>query len=344
VGRFFEMKVLVDYHHGNLYHSLQLLFEKRLGFEMYRPIGLEWFTNGYFKIAEPYGNAQDTIDQYLDINNRGWDTHKNLNGDYKIEDGIYHIYDPENKIHHKAITFDKFKEIEFDYILASFPTHGNWENLLRYQPKAKFIMQIGNEGQTSQSKNILCSTADFVAKPEQNFYQYHQEFDLGEFEYEPPKHTKKIKSFVISLPEPNLYFAYKNALPEFDFKSHGVGSPDGTVHGPLIPQMMRESMFGYHVKPADGYGHVIHKWMASGRPVIVRGNYYKGKMAEPLLIDGVTCIDLDKHSFEENIALIRKYSQPEEHKRMCENAYKRFHEVVNFDKEAQEIKEWLTII
>lgn len=333
------MRVLADYHHGNLYYSLHLLFEKRLGYELIRPIGHDWFDQGYFKIAEPYGNAEDTIGQYLSINDREWDSHKNLNGNYKLKDDIYHIQDPENGFQHNAVTFERFKQMKFDYIVATHPLHTNWEELLKYQPEAKFIQQVGNENQTSNATNILCSTADFKPEGHQNIIRYHQEFDVEP--YEPPTNHNKITSFVVTLPEPEIYEQYKSALPEFEFKAHGVGSPDGTVSGNTIPQLMKENAFGYHIKPLDGFGHVIHKWAFSGRPLIVRASYYKGKIAEPLLIDGVTCIDLDSHTFEENIRLIRQVSEPERHNQMCEAMYKRAKEVCNFDKEASEIKGWL---
>src|SRR5258706_14059099 len=106
------MNVLVDYHHGNLYHSLHLLFEKRLGFKLFRPIGMQWAEQGWWKVHEPYGFALDTAGQYLDINDKHWDSYKNLNGDYKLKDDIYHVYDPENKFQHKAVTLEKFKEMQ----------------------------------------------------------------------------------------------------------------------------------------------------------------------------------------------------------------------------------------
>lgn len=334
------MKILADWHHGNLYYSLHLL-AKRLGAELYRPIGTDWFTQGWWKVAEPYGNAEDTIGQYLAINNDGYIPYKNLNGDNRVEDDVYYVNDGENNFIHKAITFEKFKQMQFDIVLASHPLHGIWKDLLQYQPNAKFIQQIGNEGQTSDAENILCSTTDFKPKDYQNVITYHQEIDMNDCFYIKPTQHKAIKSFVVSMPEPEIYEMYKNALPEFDFKAHGVGSPDGTVSGSLIPQMMRDSAFGFHNKLADGFGVVIHKWFANGRPVITRASYYKGKMAEPLLTDGITCIDLDKHSFEENLELIRYWSEPDNHIKMCQSAYDRFKEVVDFDREASEIKVWL---
>ncbi len=315
-----------------------------MGWELYRPIGTDWLTNGYWRVAEPYGNAPDTVGQYLGIEQRKYEPYVFLNGDYKLTDEVYHTYDPEGQFQHKSITFETFKEMQFDYIVASHPLHNVWEGLLKYQPKAKFIMQLGNEGQTTKATNVLCSAADFVPESHQKVVRYHQEFDLSEYIATAPTNHQAIKSFVVSLPEPETYQLYKNALPEFDFKAYGVGSPDGTIHGGLIPEMMRGSAFGYHVKPQDGYGHVIHKWYASGRPIITRASYYKGKMASPLLTDQETCIDLDSHTFEENVRLIRYWSQPENHQQMCQNAANRFHDIVNFEREAEQIKQWIAII
>ena len=41
------MKVLADYHHHDLWESLELLFA-RFGWTLYRPIGMEWFEQGYW--------------------------------------------------------------------------------------------------------------------------------------------------------------------------------------------------------------------------------------------------------------------------------------------------------
>ncbi len=42
------MIVLCDMHHTDLFKGLQFLFEKRFGWELYRPEGREWFDRGYF--------------------------------------------------------------------------------------------------------------------------------------------------------------------------------------------------------------------------------------------------------------------------------------------------------
>ena len=44
------MRVFADYHHSALYESLRLLFEERLDWKLYKPIGTEWYANGYWKL------------------------------------------------------------------------------------------------------------------------------------------------------------------------------------------------------------------------------------------------------------------------------------------------------
>lgn len=334
------MKVLVDYHNGGLYNSLHLLFEERFGWEMYRPIGWDWYTNGFWKIAEPYGNAPVTIGQYLNINEKPYDPYLNLNGTASEVDGIFQLYNPENKFNHKAITFEMFKSMEFDYIIATHPLHDCWEQLLQYQPKAKFIMQLGNENQTTNAKNVLSSVWKYVPLSGQNVMYYHQEFDVNEFNYVPPTNHTLIRSFVHLIPEKEYFNIYQNNLKEFTMEYYGIG----TLNGPSqnLAQQMKESAFGWHIKPADGYGHIIHNWFACGRPVIIRGSYYQGKTGGLLLEDGRNCIDLDKHSFESNVAMIRYWSLPEHHKEMCQNAYNKFKQIVNFERESEEIKTFLS--
>lgn len=50
-------KCLIDMHHTQLYQSFQLLFEKRLGWEVYRPEGQEWAEKNYFHHPLPEEQA-----------------------------------------------------------------------------------------------------------------------------------------------------------------------------------------------------------------------------------------------------------------------------------------------
>ena len=140
------MKILADAHNLGLFRSLQLLFEKRLGYELYRPIGLDYFTSGYFKLAEPYGNNPATIAQFLEVNSATPDGSMRLNDAKSVSEGVYEFDDKSNNCTNKGITLEQFKKEKFDIIIASIPQHIEpfKELIQKYQPDAKFIFQMGN--------------------------------------------------------------------------------------------------------------------------------------------------------------------------------------------------------
>lgn len=341
-----ELIVFSDYHHGSLYRSLVLLFEKRLGWKIYRPIGLDWFYQGYWKIAEPYGNSIDTVKQYLDINELKWDQFKNLNGNYILNDGIYHIYDKAEEFHHKAITLEKFKELNINIVISSIPAHDiSFQKLINeYKPNAIHISQIGNIYQNSNVQNVMCSTIPTDNISGKNVVFYHQEFDLGKFSFIPPTNFDRITSFVHLLPMKDVYEQYDNALPEFKFESYGALCPNGYIRETRnIAKIMQESTFGIHLKPeGDGFGHIIWSWAFCGRPLIIYGSHYRNKSAEVFLKDGISCIDIEGLSINDGVSKIRYYAQPDRYREMCQNIYKLAKENCDFDKEEIEIRKFLS--
>lgn len=336
--------VFADLHHSDLYESFRLLFEKRMGWELYRPIGMSWFSQGYWKIAEPYGNDMGTVKQFLGLDNGPWDCYKNLNGDYKLDNGIYYVWDPVHEVHQKAITLEKFKEMPIDIVISSIPAHYvSFEKLIKdFKPGAKHIAQMGNNYWTTDVKNVMCSTTTF-APADKNAIFYHQEFDLDIFRYVPALNFRNVTSFVHLLPRRDLYEKYKSALPEFKFKACGISCPDGTVPGLKdVAQAMQNSTFGWHVKPGgDGFGHIWHNYYACGRPVITDFNDYNGKLGGLLFEDGVTGIDIGNCSVEVGAAKIRYFSMHGNFEKMSKSAYERFKQVVDYDKEFQGITGFL---
>ena len=338
------MNILADFHHGDLYYSLHLLFEKRLEYDLFRPIGMDWLHNGYWKIGDPYlGNI--TAMQYLSA--EGYTGEFPTNADYYVEDDIYYIYKFPQDFYHKAITFETFKKMDFDIILSSIPAHDRVyaELLKKYQPQAKHISQMGNIWTKNRVKNVMCSfpQSRINVQSDQNVVFYNQEFDLDIFKYVSPLDTKRITSFVHLLPKPELFNKYKTRLSNFEFKAHGVGTPDGCLYLRDMASEMQKSTFGWHIKPGgDGYGHCLHNWLACGRPIITHLSDYRHY--SDLLIPDETCIDIGANGFEENINKIRQYSEPETHKRMCEQTYKVFKDNVNFNSDAEKVKAFLEVL
>lgn len=345
------MRVFCDYHHSDLYYSLQLLFEKRLGFEMYRPIGLEWYEQKYWAVyphpatAHQYLGLDHAIRPPQDIHGNYLPKSAVLNDSYTFEDGIYYVMDPSKDKVQRAVTLDKFKDIEFDIVVSSMPAHISPFNRLiqLYQPKAKHIFQVGNAwGRQKGVRNILSSTAPFSVPGDINVVFYHQEFDLDVYKYTSPTVSTQVNSYIHYMKEMDLLQRYKQVLDSWQFKTYGAGMEDNAHGSQQMADIMAASGWTWHVKPGgDGYGHVIHNSYACGRPTIIKTNYYKNQIGDELLEDQVTCIDISRRSVYENTALLNKLSQPEEHVRLCENAYKRFCDVVDFDEEQKEIEQFL---
>lgn len=345
-------KVFTDFHHSSLLRSLVILFENRLGMEVYRPIGMEWYEQGYWAINDQH----DTAKQYLSLEQAYKPSDGtpplNLPSGKSQEDGVYYCADPGMKTGHRACTLEYFKNNQFDFVIASIPQHiPLFKELIRkYQAKAKLIVQMGNNWDIKQYSdlNVLASIAPVDGV---DAMYYHQEFDLNIFKPDKTMPTRKIHSFINCLPDiggGSAWDDYNSLITAlkgkgFEFKSFGGQCPDGNMNGALnLAHKMRESQFIFHVKPGgDGFGHIIHNAYAIGRPVIARSSQYRGQLAEQLLVPG-TFIDLDKHSFPDvKNMIVRLTHSPEDLAAMGNRASNRFSEVVDYVREAKEVWKWL---
>ncbi len=347
------MKILVDFHHADLFHSLSLLFDRRLGWEVYRPVGLEWYKQGYWKVFD----ALDTARQFLDLSigcdwNQIQAKYPNAHfeplnkGAIEISDNVFVIPDVTKDTCHRGITLEQFRQENFDVLLSSIPEHiAPYNELIRkFQPGAKHIFQVGNAwGALPGVKNILSSTAPFSVPVGINACFYHQEFDLDDFCYEPPVSGRpSIYSYIHYMKDANLFGNYAQNMPDFHFRSYGAGMGDNIMKTAEIAKRMRSSAFTWHYKPeGDGFGHILHNTMAVGRPPLIWKSHYIGKLADSLLIDGVTCIDMSLRPLGKNITLMRDLVKTGEHVDMCYRAQQQFKKVVNYDTEETQIRNFL---
>lgn len=349
------MKVFCDLHHGSLYYSLQLLFEKRLGWELYRPIGMEWYHEKFWTIADPYPEPLNTAGQYLGTDHEEYVPYKQLNGDYKLEDGIYYVYDPDHDIHQKAIRLDEFKKMDIGIVIASYL--GNVTTFRRlvdlYKPKAKLIHQMGNNWIDSVDfglvQNIMASTKAMALPQGINAVFYHQEFDVNEFTYTeqiPQKRITCLMNNLNSYPDAGSFFELEKAMPDWQFKSFGASNRDDSIAGyKKVAQAIKDSMFIWHIKiGGDGYGHILHNAFACGRPPIVKKEYYHGQLGEELMKDGDTCICVDGLKLPDIAKKIEYYSDPVRYKAMSMKAFHKFNEKVDFNKEAEKLKNFLEVL
>lgn len=337
------MNIFLDWHHGGLYDSFRLLFEKRLGHTLYRPIGLEWYEKGFWQ----YSHNPATVDQYLKPRDEV---------DFPIA-LLEHFVCPDaaHGTTHRALTFQQFLRKDIDIVIASVANHeAPFARLIReYKPNAKLVRQVGNVNDLvdrNLCKNIMASSILYFKEelpPDINVVVYRQEFDLDVFSYQPPSSHHMITSLMNCVPDSvdyPLWKEYKTALPEFVWKMHGIICDDGVLPtSQSVAQAIQDTTFVWHLKwGGDGFGHIIHQAFAMGRPPIVKRSYYEDKLAGELMIHGETCIDLDVFQVAEAVySAIRYWSMPGNYKVMSEQAHRRFKEIVDYDVEERRIREWM---
>lgn len=348
-----KIKVLADFHHAGLLNSLIMLFENRLGGELYRPIGTEWHEQGYWRVYD----HPATVQQYLGIGGATPDGSPKLNEvvtTSKTPDPIYFCHDIDSDQTNKAITLSKFMSMPFNVVIASIPHHIEpFKRLCANHPNhPKLIYQIGNNWTTGAglAPNIMASAKINNVPQDINYIEYHQEFDTTLFSYTPPKPGNVIASYVNCFSTADymrddwqLFVKMEKVMPGFLWRSYGGQCRDGCMHGAKqVAQAIKDTRFVWHTKPGgDGYGHIIHNTAAVGRPMIVKKEYYTGKLGESLMKDGETCIAIDNLSIPQIINKIEYYNEETRYQELCDNSYTNFMLTVNFEKEAENIKTFL---
>lgn len=306
---------------------------------LYRPYGIEWFDQGYFKL---YGNLRakdperwiakqylvDTIFQETPFIGIGRETYNGCK-DY-----------PEFNL----LTLDQMKygDTDIDIIICSVNENEPYfAKLKEFYPNAKFIRQVGNDLDTNIDESLYPNLLASAVSPYDAFkghkVLYRQEWDLNLFKPELPTNFKNIWSFQNDIEQFEDTWAFwtdlKHKLRDFDFKSYGVGNEQGKIYPKReLYKKMSESTFGFQSKgPWEGYGFTIHNSMWLGRPMIIKFSDYQGRIAEPLLLKDETYLEMD----DELPNKIRSLSE-DDIIRMSEKCMQVFNENVNFEQEWSE--------
>ena len=351
--------VFTDFHHASLLNSLIMLFEKRLGGQVYRPIGTEWFERGFWKIYD----HPATVEQFLGINGATPDGSPPVNNiaAYTGSEDFFYCNDIDSGMTNKAITYNGFMNMDIDIVIASIPAHIEpFARLCELHPNhPKLIYQIGNNWNVPPGvpvKNVMASAIIRDPIPGgTHFVPYHQEFDLQIFNpvdmVAHPIPGSDIKSFVncfsidgLFANDWQLFQHVEKRMPTWTFRAHGGQCRDGAI-GPSnkLAGEMRQSKFIWHTKQGgDGYGHVIYNSAAVGRPLITKIGYYVDKMGKELMIDGETCIGIDGLDAEQVANKIIHYSSDHvRYTQMCKNVQANFKKCVDFDSEFTSLQQFL---
>jgi hypothetical protein len=338
------MRVLIDHHHHDLTESLHLLCE-RLGWTLYRPIGLEWFDEGYWNF-ERAAHGDRVARQYL----TPWATDHD-----GLRDDLSH---PGRS--HRLVTLEQARDLKPDIVIATVAHNHEGFHRFAQEVGATFGIQLGNvrfsEIDMAEDRWDLAAfglvSALMPGPIPKPHVIYHQEFSLDDFRHVAPKEHDRtvVSSFVNCFPEnPEGYATFREVAhlaTEIDWRIYGsYGQLPRDEYAALdLPQCalvgdhMRSSDIAWHTKQwSDGYGFVIHTWFAVGRPVIGFQSYYANQLAGPLWQEGVTSFDITGRSADDIRRLVRSLDF-EKRAEMSEAAAKRVREIVDFDEEEQAIR------
>lgn len=342
------MKILADFHHHDLFEALTIVFVDRFDWNLYRPIGMEWFDRQYWNFERAW-HGDAVARQYLSP----WPADRDC-GDHWERDDASH----PGRVY-RMLTLHQARAAGLDIVLAT--VEHNHEGLARFAREvgARFGLQLGNVRFGTELDRW--DLADFALvstvlphPPPIPYVVHHQEFSLADFRPGPPPRGERFRvgSFVNCFAENvPMYATFRQtaaAMPEFDWRvygAYGSAAKDEYAAGnigvcPDVAAAMRASDVIWHAKRwSDGFGHVIHNAFAVGRPVFGYFDYYQEQLAGPLFVDGVTAFDIASRSREEVHREIARLAADEDHHlRMCEAAAARFREVVDFDAEAAAIR------
>lgn len=349
------MRILADFHHHDLFESLAILFEDRLGWELFRPIGMDWYDREYWNFERKW-HGDAVARQYLspwgdDIPGERWSLRADRSHPGRM---------------HRLVTVDQAMDLGLDLVLAS--VDHNHEGLHRFAAEvgAVFGIHLGNvRWDATQDRwdlaelALVSTTLPFV--PPVPHVTVRQEFSLTDFRAGPPPRREPfvVSSFVNCFPENTGAYAHfrETAGMGADIASwrvygaYGTAPTDEYAAGNIdrcadVAEAMRAADVAWHTKAwSDGFGHVIHNLFAVGRPVLGIASYYADQLAGPLWVEGVTSFDIGNRTPEETLGIIARLRVDEDmHLRMCEAAAARFREVVDFDAEAEGVARLLELV
>lgn len=260
------MKILADLHHEDLFRSFQLL-GNRLGAEVYRPAGMDWFNQGIWRIAESKQVASQFLGEGAYPNFPGVTLAEAMETNWAcmIVSHIHHVRPWE-------IFFGKTRP----GVPQVFQVGNNWSNAVPQLRNVKYVLNSAVTGWPQAKAHV----------------RYHPEFQ------KPPHAQVNPKSLLSMMhcprPEANEFWdKLKEALPDWAFKQHGAGSELGAVPQDQVAQTIAGCGFLYHYKPGgDGYGFNLHQAWASGKPVLMPYDDYIDKYASLMMVDRMTSYDL----------------------------------------------------
>jgi hypothetical protein len=332
-------RLVVDRHHSGLFRSMQLLGQ-RLGIAVYAPVGQEWWDEGIWNFGR-YTYGDDRLARQFLYLNDAWQRPWDGSNVWESIDSEF----PDAPVMGVPLDIVRSTADEWAFVVASVPDNEDGFARLAREIGAQLVVQVGNTGQYTNWGNdplaLVSSEMPILGRG----IRYHQEMEPVAFA--PVIDHRRVGSFVNCMSSMGRCWdllAEYDRLADWAVDVYGIDGNAGIVkpYSELVG-LMATYGWGWHDKAqGDGFGHVIHSWAAVGRPLIGHASHYRGRMAEPFWQDGVTCLDLDRHSVAEVVDIVRTM-HPDDHERMCRAIRAEFDRAVDYDAEAAAIADFLGV-
>jgi hypothetical protein len=328
------MRLLIDFHHPTLWESYNLTFVDRFGWDIYRPVGMEWFNKGYWQHEKFWAN-----DQFAKM----FLPHRE--GDI-IHDGYSERSDPNNLGRtFKMVTVDQARDTDFDWVISSVPGNHLGFSTFAKENGAKSAVQIGNNEHTltwGYTDLVLDSTSTHRAPAgqEHKHLLYDQEIDMGLYGNAAFSPSGPISSLLLVWHDDaaglRFFQDVAAAFPD-RFALYGQAGRELFNNTQVATEMAKSLAIWHTKKIGDGWGHTIHSAMAMGRPVIANNSYYTGQRASRLLDDNLGVFDIAGKTVQEVVRRIRNIDEDGMWIFMGELNRKRFRDVVDYERDAENI-------
>lgn len=333
------MNILADLHALGFKGAIYKLFSDRLKYNVYIPVGKDWFTEGYWYLFKhfTYEQMDELANQFLLP---------------EISPTLLKNECPNIKF----VTLNEVKNnnIKFDIIISSVPHHHfKFKKLISdFNLNSKLIFHSGNNFHHNDSdivdvKNLLTSAMGpykLYSSPNKVFY--HHEMDVTLFSKKTECNPKSVVNLQHCMDDFDTFRKLEIELPNWEFKTYGGNNRDGILPFEVTHTTLKNSGFLFHVKKTDeGYGMMIHSAFACGTPVITDTDYmtvYYDRTipnTASLLFTNDTIIDIKKLTIKEIAYLLEKRADNYEY--YSDQVYKKFKEIIDFDKECGDIKLFL---
>lgn len=314
------MKILSDFHHPALWKSLDLLLVKRLGYQLYRPIGMEWFDQGYWQ-------------------------HEKF---FRYDDLAKHFLLPLDVNGYSFLTLEAARDIKPDIIIATVP--GNVLGFREFADEvgAKLVQQVGNNEHYVPWNDVDIVMDSTMHNPPPSFggkyLRYNQEIDPRFFDIQPAP-DGPVSSFL------NVWHRDQGGLEFFDrvarhfpgrFRLYGENGDNLKGDDEVIPAMAESSIVWHTKKIGDGWGHTLHAAMAARKPVISVNSFYNNMRGALMLRDNPGVLDIGGKDIDDVVASIRQMLEsPDLIRQMGEFNRARFDAVIDYEVDAQVVREAL---